>query len=412
MVSQAYPIKHRTSAPVDSKYAVKRRGESGLWAQREEEAIQMARGQRIYGGLRTVRRNIEILMQILRDREYTAAFENGKRIYLFNDIDWAATQQDNPVYEVQVTLSGGREADGASRDPLRFAFRVDLERRTVDPGGSGMIRSNTMRAFYDESRIPPEERRGVAKDTEELVRAAQPGASPLALDAASKRYASTYSHAALSRVAEVYGLTLVSKKLAHVTSSVNDLLPGSAAPYQAGAQPVPVSTSKTKTMASASGTIQYLLERGSGKERRLTVRAPSSASPAKLWETLTAYDRLTQYVPDMLVSQREGQDGAAVIVHTISLTRLMFFVFKINLHLRILEHPRQNRLEFERIAGDFEKFSGYIEITPDPTGTRATTHLTLTLVPKGFVPQWALRSMTQNFLLPVLDALRSKAESY
>ena len=33
---------------------------------------------------------------------------------------------------------------------------------------------------------------------------------------------------------------------------------------------------------------------------------------------------LVQFVPDLLVSDREGQDGPAVIVHTVSLTRLLF----------------------------------------------------------------------------------------
>jgi hypothetical protein len=104
--------------------------------------------------------------------------------------------------------------------------------------------------------------------------------------------------------------------------------------------------------------------------------------------------------------------GPAVIVHTVSLTRLMFFVFKVNLHLRILEHPQQHRLEFERIAGDFEKFSGYVEMVPDVAGTKTSLNLHLNLVPNGYMPGWAVTSMTQKFLVPVLDAVRAKAESY
>ena len=129
VVDEAYPLKHRQPAPVDSKYAVKRRGDHGLWSSKEDQAIQQVQNQRIYGGQRTIRRNAEILMQILRDREYLSAFENGKRIYLFNDADWAATQTDGPVFEVQLTFSGGKEADGSSRAPLRFAFRTDLSAR-------------------------------------------------------------------------------------------------------------------------------------------------------------------------------------------------------------------------------------------------------------------------------------------
>lgn len=419
VVSQAYPLNHRTSSPVDSKYAVKRRGESGLWSNREEEAIQMAQNQRIYGGLRTIRRNSEILMQILRDREYSTAFESGRRIYLFNDVDWAAVQKGNPTYEVQLTFSGGKEADGSSRTPLRFSFNVDLERRTVEPGGSGLVKANTMHAFYDESRIPPEERRSVAKDTEELVKAAAPGASPLTLESVTKSYAGTYSYAAMTRVADAFGLSLVNKKLARATSSVGDFLPPekekSAEVVKTPRPETAVATSARsmpKLIPSASGTIQYTMEKGQGKEKRVTVRVPSSATPGKLWEAFTAYDRLTQYVPGVLVSQRQGQDGPAVIVHTVSLTRFGIFVFKINLHLRIIEHAKQYRLEFERLAGDFEKFSGYVEINADPSGLKSMMDVNITLIPKGYIPQWALRPMAQNYLVPVLEAIRAKAESY
>ncbi len=410
VINEAYPLKHRTAAPVDSPFAVKRRGDRGLWSTKEGQAIQKVQGHRIYGGTRTILRNADILMQILRDREYSSAFESGKRIYLFNDADWAASQAQGPVYEVRLTFSGGKEADGSPRSPLRFAFNVDMERQTVEVGGTGLIRSNTMHAFFDESRIPPEERRAIARDTEELVKAAQPDASPLALDTVSRHYAETYSAAALTRVADAYGLTLVNKKLAHQTASLKEVLPESALPAKTASYASNTAKSD-KLIASASGDIRYTMEKGEGKERVIHAIAPSHATPGKLWETLTTYDRLTQYVPDMLTSQREGQDGSAIIVHTVSLSRLMFFVFKTNLHLRILEHPQQHRIEFERIAGDFEKFAGSIEINPDPTGTRSTIELRLSLAPKGSVPQWAVRRMAQRFVVPVLDAVRAKAEA-
>jgi hypothetical protein len=412
VLDTARPLKHRNEAPVDSTYAVKRRGDRGLWSSKQEEAIQQVQNQRIYGGLRTIRRNAEILMQILRDREYSTAFENGKRVYLFNDADWSAAHKENTVYEVKLTFSGGKEADGSPRAPLRFVFSADLERRTVEPGGTGMTKANTLHAFFDESRIPPEERRSIAKDTEELVKAAQPGASPLALDTASKNYAATYSVPALTRVADAYGLSLVNKKITNQTPSVAEILekPSTKAKDKdkevTGEKP----TQKVTPM-SMSGTIEYKIEKKPGREYLLVAQAPTQATAGKVWETMTAYDRLTQFVPDMLTSRREGQDGAAIIVHTVSLTRLMFFVFKVNLHLRILEYPKQNRLEFERIAGDFERFSGYVEVVQDPSRTKNLLNINLSLKPKGYCPDWALRGMAKQFVVPVLDAIRAKAES-
>src|SRR4029077_7900275 len=181
------------------------------------------------------------------------------------------------------------------------------------------------------------------------------------------------------------------------TNSVSEVVPDEATkpatpkprqPTSAVAMPP-----KMMLIPSASGSIQYTMERGEGKERLITAQAPSHATPSRLWETLTGYDRLTQFVPDLLISQREGQDGQAIIVHTVSLTKFLFFVFKINLHLRIFEDPHQDRLECERIAADVEKFSGYAEITPDATGTHNLINLHVSLAPKGFLPNWIVRDM-------------------
>ena len=194
---------------------MKRRANEELWSTQEGHAIQQVQRNRIYGGLRTIERNSEILMQILRDREYNTAFESGKRIYLYNDMDWSAVQKDGPIYEVNLTFSGGRDTDGSPKKPLHFAFAADLERGTVEPGGEDQVRSNTLHAFFDESRIAPEDRRAIAKDTEELVLAAQPGASPLAMDTVVRQFAKVYGNDALLRVAHAYGLSDVKKKLEH-----------------------------------------------------------------------------------------------------------------------------------------------------------------------------------------------------
>ncbi len=434
VVAEATPLQKRFSSPVNSPYAVKRRANQTLWTSQEEQAIRQVQQTRIYGGQRTISRNVDILMQILRDREYTTAFESGKRIYLYNDLDWNAVMKEGPVYEVRLTFSGGREADGSVKKPLHFAFSSDLERGTVEPGGQDQLRSNTLHAFFDESRIPPEDRRAIAKDTEELVLAAQPGASPLALDTVVRQFAKVYTTAALTRVADAYDLTLVKKRLAHDTHLGTDEPVDASAPVQpqgsdpmlkkgqtpvVGALPISLPgkgsdpTAKTTggLTPSRSGPAEFRMENGAGRERTLIVRAGSKASINKIWEVLTGYDRLKQFMPDMIAGEREGQDGAAVIVHTVCLTRFAFFVFKINLHLRVIEHPREHTLEFERIAGEFESFRGSVELSTDPATHDSQVAFHATLVPSGHMMNWVLESMSRRMLVSQIEAIRAKAES-
>ena len=452
VISEATPLQKRYSSPLNSPYAIKHRADQKLWTTQEGQAIEQVQRTRIYGGQRTIQRNVEILMQILRDREYNTAFESGTRPSLYNDLDWSAVQKEGPLYEVRLTFSGGKENDGSPKKPLHFAFASDLERGTVEPGGQDQVRSNTLHAFFDESRIAPEERRAIAKDTEELVLASQPDASPLAFDTVVRQFAKVYGAGALSRVADAFGLEEVKKKLAHdprlgseglttpptpaspeskktgapsrtppppaipmdawIQAGMKTSLSASSMPNKAsGTESKSAEGKKHSTKTSAADGIEFQMETGSGRERTLSVHVVSHASIGRIWEILTGYDRLKQFVPDMLASEREGQDGAAAIVHITCLTRFMIFVFKLNLHLRIIEHPQQHSLEFEKIAGDYESLRGSIELATDPSTHDSDIIFHATVVPSGYMPNTKLESMARRLLVTQAGAIRAKAES-
>ena len=162
---------------------------------------------------------------------------------------------------------------------------------------------------------------------------------------------------------------------------------------------------------SKGGAVDFRMESGSGKERTFLLRAASHASISRLWETLTGYDRLKQFIPDMLASEREGQDGAATIVHATYLTHFMIFVFKVNLHLRVIEHPQQHSLEFERIAGDFDSFRGSVELTTDPATHDSLISFNATLVPASHTPNFVMEGMAKRLLVSEMNAIRAKSES-
>lgn len=407
LIPQARPLNQRMHAPVNSPYATKTRKDTSRWAGREDEAIQLTHGRRIYGGLRTVLRNSEILFQILRDREYTSAFESGKRLTLYNDMDWGAIQKEGPLYEVHLTFTGGKETDGSPRKPLRFNFDVDLERQTVQPG----LNASTMHGFFDESRIPPEERTQIAKDTEELVLAAQPGGSPLALQTVVHHFVTSYSETILNRVVDAYGLNDVDKAMARDVHPSKET-PEAEKTASKTVDPAFAIAKKPSRRLRESDLPQCEIQRGNGKERLVHGSVQSHGTISRLWELATSYDRFSQFVPDILVSQREGQDGNAIVVQTVSLTRVLFFVFKINLHLRIIEHPSERMLEFERIAGDFESFKGTLAVKSEMGNPNMSTIvLNATLIPRGYTPDWIIRAMTQRAITTALDALRNKAEN-
>jgi len=87
---------------------------------------------RIYGGQRTIGRNVDILMQILRDREYTTAFESGKRTYLYNDLDWSAAMKKGKVERLLTDPSASRSPENVRRTHRPpFLFMAAAQSRSL-----------------------------------------------------------------------------------------------------------------------------------------------------------------------------------------------------------------------------------------------------------------------------------------
>jgi len=184
-----------------------------------------------------------------------------------------------------------------------------------------------------------------------------------------------------------------------VTSAVGQTVPEAQVPV------------RSMSRLNSDQALDFKMEKGNGRDQTLLARVTSKASADRLWEALTGYERYKLFIPDVMLSEREGQDGSAVIVHTISLARWAMFVFKINLHLRIIERPSQRLVEFERIAGDFETFRGSIEVVTDPISKQSAINFRAAIVPKGKMPTWVLRDMSKRYILPKLDAIRARAET-
>jgi len=94
-------------------------------------------------------------------------------------------------------------------------------------------------------------------------------------------------------------------------------------------------------------------------------RVAAVLSVGRLWETVTGYDRLRQFMPDMIASnvksRRRSDDCAHGLSDSADVLSSDESSFARSSSIRANTH-----WNFERIAGEFESFRGSIETQTDP----------------------------------------------
>lgn len=101
------------------------------------------------------------------------------------------------------------------------------------------------------------------------------------------------------------------------------------------------------------------VSRGAAVEVRAsaTIRAPH----ALIWQTLTDYDRLSQFVPGMHSSRVVDRRGATAIVEQVGEARAAFFSWPIEVTLESVEHP-PNAIRARMLKGNFRQLEGGYEL--------------------------------------------------
>lgn len=106
------------------------------------------------------------------------------------------------------------------------------------------------------------------------------------------------------------------------------------------------------------------------RQRRITSEISIEHPRELVWQVLTDYESLPDFIPSLEKSQRlEHPSGEKVRLEQIGKQKL----FKINFSARVvldLEETPPERIEFEMVEGDFKAFSGYWSLDGDQESTR------------------------------------------
>ena len=112
-----------------------------------------------------------------------------------------------------------------------------------------------------------------------------------------------------------------------------------------------------------SQAIEQTMERLPNGVRRLAAQLRTNAKAESLWQLLTDYNHLSEFIPNLAVSELLSRTGNRVQLRQVGSQSLMGFRFSAQVHLELEENRSAGLLKFKLLKGDFRRFEGAWKIS-------------------------------------------------
>ncbi len=106
------------------------------------------------------------------------------------------------------------------------------------------------------------------------------------------------------------------------------------------------------------------------RQRQITSKIAIAHPRESVWQVLTNYEALPEFIPSLEKSQRlEHPEGEKIRLEQVGKQQLLKVNFKARVVLDLVEtYP--DRINFEMVEGDFKAFSGYWRLDPQDNATQ------------------------------------------
>lgn len=134
------------------------------------------------------------------------------------------------------------------------------------------------------------------------------------------------------------------------------------------------------------------------------------AAPQSVWDVLTAYDRLHQFVPNLRSSKLLSRDGHEAVIEQHARAGLLFIKQSIYLELRVVEQPI-SVIDITLVTGDMKRFDSHWELAAARQEATDGTLITYAgqVEPNFYVPALLgtplIRSDVQNMVRAVIKEI-------
>jgi len=150
-------------------------------------------------------------------------------------------------------------------------------------------------------------------------------------------------------------------------------------------------------------TIEQTMEKLSGGTRRLAAQLTTSSSFDSLWNVLTDYDRLNQYIPNLLSSKKIYQKNNNIPLKQVGAQDFLGMKFSAEVTIDLFEDKELGLLKFNLIKGDFRKFEGSWKIQSIKNTSKNSLIYELTVqgcqwMPIGMIEKRLKKDLSENLI--------------
>ncbi len=150
-------------------------------------------------------------------------------------------------------------------------------------------------------------------------------------------------------------------------------------------------------------TIEQTMEVLPGGTRRLAAQLTTSLEDWSLWEVLTNYEKLSEFIPNLLSSEVLLRDGNEIQLKQVGTQEFLGFDFSAEVYIKLIEDKKNGKLCFSLIKGDFRRFDGSWNINCFPNGLGSSLTYELTVqgcfgMPVALIEKHLQKNLTRNLL--------------
>lgn len=150
------------------------------------------------------------------------------------------------------------------------------------------------------------------------------------------------------------------------------------------AYPDAVAADDTATLLQ---TVEVQTARLAERQRQISARIHIPHSIEQVWQVLTDYETLADFIPNLAHSRRLEHPTGGIRLEQVGTQRLLNFNFSARVILDLEETPPQ-QIRFQMVEGDFKDFAGgwYLEPISSTQPTQTQLQYVVRVLPKRTMP--------------------------
>lgn len=148
-----------------------------------------------------------------------------------------------------------------------------------------------------------------------------------------------------------------------------------------------------------------------GRQRQIRAALQVPYTAEQIWQVLTDYDSLAEFIPNLVKSQRIDHPEGGIRLEQVGMQKALMIDFSARVVLDMEEHFPQE-IRFEMVEGDFKAFSGAWALEPLANHGHPQTCLSYTVrvLPKLTMPVIAIERRIRSDLPLNLVAIQQRLQ--